>query len=151
MIFMPTANEESETNQTSSIPAEVAMVMSAIEAGAHIQNEQREVRRAKYRTATNLRLFRDDAMAPAWRLYTRDINRRGLGFITPHRLPLGYGGIVLLRDGNGKMERVHCTLSRCREATPGWYEGSLHFNREQPHFDELCVGENSNDEIWNDE
>jgi hypothetical protein len=30
---------------------------------------------------------------------------------------------------------VHCTLLRCREAAPGWFEGSVYFNREQPQFD----------------
>jgi hypothetical protein len=141
MMLMPTEHEELQTIESPSIPPAVAMVMSALEAGAHVMNEQRTLRRVKYRTATHLRLFRDDAMTPGWRLYTRDINRRGLGFITQHRLPLGYGGIIMLRGDNGKMERVHCTLSRCREATPGWYEGCLHFNREQPHFDEIQITE----------
>jgi hypothetical protein len=30
---------------------------------------------------------------------------------------------------------VPCTLLRCRQASPGWFEGCLHFNREQAMFD----------------
>jgi len=151
MMLMSNVNEQVDTTESNTIPPSVAMLMSALEAGEYAVNERREARRNMYRTATHLRLFRDEPSSPGWRLYTRDINSRGLGFITPHRLPLGYGGVVTLRGDNGKMQQVHCTLSRCREATPGWYEGCLHFNREQPHFEEVCVGENSNDEISNDE
>jgi len=137
MLLMPLEENELEMIEPPSVPPSVAMVMSALEAGQHPMEERRTIPRNKYRTTTHLRLFRDDPTAPGWRLYTRDINRRGLGFITPHRLPLGYGGVVMLRGEDGEMEAVHCTLSRCREATPGWYEGCLHFNREQPHFDDI--------------
>jgi hypothetical protein len=61
------------------------------------------------------------------------VSVRGLGFITSHRLPLGYGGLVQLPrpDGKGTMT-VHCTILRCRETAPGWFEGSVYFNRDQP-------------------
>jgi hypothetical protein len=135
MMLTALMNEELET--TKPIPAAVAMVMSALEAGDHSREiEKRAVPRNSYRTTTQLRLFRDERATPTWTLYTRDINRRGMGFVTSHRLPLGYGGVVMLPDADGEPRGVHCTLSRCREASPGWFEGCLHFNREQPHFDE---------------
>ena len=58
----------------------------------------------------------------------------GWGSSPPTVCPLGYGGLVQLPrpDGNGTMT-VHCTILRCREAAPGWFEGSVYFNREQPH------------------
>jgi hypothetical protein len=124
-----------ETFESQPVPDEVAMVMSAMEAGSHCREERRQSRRNHYRTVTQLKLFRDEPSSPGWLLYTRDVNRRGLGFITRHRLPLGYGGIVVLPGEDGIAKLVHCTLSRCREAAPGWFEGCLHFNREQPHFD----------------
>jgi hypothetical protein len=136
MLLMSYANPESEVIETPAVPPAVALLMSAIEAGEYSVGERRQSRRIIYRVTTQLRLFRDEPQTPGWRLYTRDINRRGLGFITPHRLPLGYGGIVMLRNPSGKMEPIHCTLNRCREASPGWFEGSLHFNREQPHYDD---------------
>ena len=58
-----------------------------------------------------------------------------MGFITPHRLPLGYGGWVELLSPRGRKIRAHCTLFRCREAVKGWYDGALYFNREQHVFD----------------
>lgn len=117
-------------------PAQVEMILSAIDAGAHpAAIERRTARRHSYRVRGWLHLFSDGHDAEPRVLYTRDVHARGLGFITPHRLPLGYGGRVHLPlpDGAGTL-KIHCTLLRCREAAPGWYEGSLYFNREQPHL-----------------
>src|SRR3954470_7168130 len=97
--------------------------------------ERREHGRRSYRVHAELRLFSDLPGSPAWVLYTRDINPRGIGFITPHRLPLGYGGHVELLSPKGRKIRAHCTLFRCREAVKGWWEGALYFNREQHVFD----------------
>src|ERR1700722_7017653 len=88
--------ENEESFDTQGIPAEAALVMSALEAGDQSQQEKRIVRRGPYRTITQLRLFRDQPETPGWELFTRDVNRRGMGFLTRHRLPLGYGGVVLL-------------------------------------------------------
>jgi hypothetical protein len=117
------------------LPAEVAMVMSALEAGGGHRIERRLANRFPFRAVAQLRLFRDAPETPAWELFTRDINRRGMGFITRHRLPLGYGGTVALPGTNKRLGPIHCTLFRCREAAPGWYEGSLGFNREQMQFE----------------
>jgi hypothetical protein len=117
------------------IPAEAAMVMSSLDAGVQSLQDRRMCPRATYRTTTHLRLFRDEAGSSGWEIFTRDVNRRGMGFLTRHRLPLGYGGKVILPDLNGDACTVHCTLLRCREASPGWFEGSVTFNREQPQFD----------------
>ncbi|MDB5292739.1 MAG: hypothetical protein JWL69_3980 [Phycisphaerales bacterium] len=115
-------------------PAQVELILSAIEAGQHSRRERRTVSRIPYRAQAKLQLFSDHPNSPAWTLYTRDVNRRGLGFISPHRLPLGYGGLIELRTPDGRVQSIHCTLVRCREAAPGWFEGSLHFSREQPDF-----------------
>ena len=131
-----TATVDSVVNDTTQeIPAEVAMVMSALEAGAPAFQDRRATRRASYRVAANLKLFSDQQPTPPWLLYTRDINPRSLGFVTSHRLPLGYGGIIELPGPNGEPVSVHCTLLRCRQAAPGWFEGCLYFNREQSQFD----------------
>jgi hypothetical protein len=83
----------------------------------------------------DLRLFSDPPGIAPWALYTRDVNPRGLGFITPHRLPLGYGGSIELVTPAGRRARIHCTLFRCRQAVQGWYDGALYFNREQYIFE----------------
>jgi hypothetical protein len=117
-------------------PPQAELVLSAIEAGQHRMGydpgaERRSSKRVSFRVRAQLRLYSDNAGDPGRVVYTRDIHARGLGFITPHRLPLGHGGLVDLPTPAGKIVSVPCTLLRCREAAPGWYEGSVYFNREQ--------------------
>jgi len=116
-------------------PREVDMVLSALEAGQFSQQAQRRVRvRLRYRVRAELRLFSDAPHTPGWTLYTRDVEPRSLGFVTRHRLPLGYGGQVELPDPSGQSVLIPCTLLRCRSTAPGWYEGAVYFNREQEVF-----------------
>ena len=113
-------------------PAEVELILSALEAAAPAHDERRQHQRVPYRALAQLRLFSDQAGQPLWTLYSRDVSVRGMGFITPHRLPLGYGGVVQIpTPRNGRMISVAGTLFRCREVSSGWFEGSLYFNREQ--------------------
>jgi len=116
-------------------PREVDLILSAMEAAEGVPPERREHDRLPYRTRAQLRLFSDAAGIDPWTLYTRDVNARGLGFITPHRLPLGYGGWIELMTPRGRKIRANCTLFRCREAVKGWYDGALYFNQEQHVFD----------------
>ncbi|HEX8916690.1 MAG TPA: hypothetical protein VF796_30350 [Humisphaera sp.] len=120
-------------------PPQAELVLSALEAGRGTSPagpERRGLVRRAYRVKAALRLFSDGPDAPPWPLYTRDVHARGMGFITPHRLPLGYGGEVEVPDpaGGPGTVRIPCTLLRCREAAPGWFEGSVYFNRDQPAF-----------------
>ncbi|HEX8521328.1 MAG TPA: PilZ domain-containing protein [Tepidisphaeraceae bacterium] len=114
-------------------PPEVDLILSALEAGG-ATDERRRVQRMKYHVKAELRLFSDQPAADPWVLYTRDVNPKGLGFITSHRLPLGYGGKLILPSPTGQPITIHCTLYRCREAAHGWFEGALYFNREQWTF-----------------
>jgi hypothetical protein len=131
---MITMNGPIEQVEAEAIPAAAAMVISALEAGTNDEN-RRKVRRAPYRVGAKLKLFSDQQPTPPWQLYVRDVNFRGLGFVTAHRLPLGYGGVIELPTPDGETLSVHCTLLRCRQAAPGWFEGCLYFNREQMAFD----------------
>ena len=115
-------------------PPEVDLILSAMDAAPRPDNDGRRGCRLAYRVRAELKLFADDAELAPWVLYTRDVDPRGLGFITPHRLPLGYGGWVELLTPRGRKQRFGCTLYRCRQAVPGWYEGALYFNREQHVF-----------------
>ena len=123
-IAKPTADEWS---------SEVDLILSALEAGG-APEERRRAERIAYRVKAALRLFSDAPGADAWTLFTRDVNTKGLGFITRHRLPLGYGGKLQLPSPNGQVVTIHVTLYRCREAAKGWFEGALYFNREQWMF-----------------
>ena len=116
-------------------PREVELILSAMDvADDSAPCDARALRgpaRRHYRVQARLHLFSDQVGSPPWTLYTRDVSARGLGFVTPHRLPLGYGGWVELRSPQSRMMRIYCTLFRCREAVKGWFEGALQFNREQ--------------------
>lgn len=97
---------------------------------ADFAHQRRLAPRAQYRTRAKLKLYADPAGTPPWTLYTRDADSRGIGFITPHLLPLGYGGWVTLRAPDGGELRLECTIYRCRKTVQGWYEGALKFHRE---------------------
>lgn len=114
------------------VPAEVEMIMSAMEAGGRFNVQRRAMKRFPWRVQASLRLHVDPPGHPHRVIYTRDIHARSLGFITSQRLPLGYGGVVDLPAADGTILSIACTLLRCRQATPGWYEGVVYFNREQP-------------------
>jgi hypothetical protein len=125
--------------------AEAELIISALEAGApgpapagaassvEMENRRRHPRR-RYLVIADLRLFSDQPGSPRWRLFTRDVSVRGVGFVTRDRLPLGYGGIIELPGPNGRLMSIQGTLFRCREIGNGWYEGALYFNREQWPF-----------------
>jgi hypothetical protein len=115
-------------------PAEVDLIISALEAAGDAHDNRRQHPRRPYRVMADLRLFSDPQTFAPWRLYTRDVSARGLGFITPHRLPLGYGGTVQLTSPAGRMMSINCTLFRCRDIGGGFFEGALYFNREQWMF-----------------
>ena len=126
-----------ETPAPTEWPPQVDLVMSALEAGkfARGDRDRRKARRKILRVTAWLRLFIDGPATPPWTLYSRDVHARGMGFITAHRLPLGYGGLLELPSPNGTWVSVACTLLRCREAAPGWFDGALYFNRDQPAFE----------------
>ena len=115
-------------------PAEVDLILSAMDAGRDANDERRSSLRAPYRARGELRLFSDLPGTQPWLIYTRDADRRGIGFVTQHRLPLGYGGWIELSAPTGRVMKIHCTLFRCRPTAGGWFEGALYFNREQSAF-----------------
>lgn len=126
----PPPLESAEPTSAELWPREVELILSALEAGKQHDNRRRHPR-TRYRVRGELRLFSDLPGAGPWKLYTRDVSARGVGFITSHRLPLGYGGTVELLSPAGNVISVNGTLFRCREVSPGWYEGAIHFNRDQ--------------------
>lgn len=126
---------EVPTPDPGAVPREVEMILSAMDA-AHSSNfDRRSLRRMPYRTSALLKLFSENDSDEPITLYTRDCDSRGFGFITRHRLPLGYGGMVELIDPTGRKLKVQCTLVRCRIGVQGWYEGALSFNRDISQFD----------------
>lgn len=126
---------------STAFPPQADMVLSALEVGraAAPGHDRRALTRRSYRVRATLRLHSDQAGTAPRVLFTRDVHSRGIGFITQHRLPLGYGGVIELPDPKGGPNPLHLTgtLLRCREAVPGWFEGSIYFSREISEFDEI--------------
>ncbi len=129
-------NKPAFRNVGESWPAEADFILSALEAAAPSPSEadRRAPERFVHRALVELQLYSDVVDAAPWTLYSRDATTRDLGFITRHRLPLGYGGVVHLRGPRGEELSIDCTLRRCRETVSGWFEGALSFNREQWAF-----------------
>lgn len=118
-------------------PAEVDMILSAMQAGGGgAWLDQRRAHRVPYRMRAELSLFSEGRGGRSQMLYCRDIDVNGMGFITTEPLPLGYGGTVTIFTPSGQTQHVACTLTRCREAVSGWYEGALRFHARQAVFAE---------------
>src|SRR4051812_42213488 len=103
------------------LPKEVEFILSALEAGQFAGTSRRRAQRIPYRVSAGLKLFSARPDSPPWQVFVRDVNAKGLGFVTRHRLPLGYGGLVTLPAPDGRQLKIDCTLLRCREAVQGWF------------------------------
>lgn len=112
-------------------PAEAKLILSALEAGRQAGHNRRALDRLPFRTKAYFTLHSDGNNARPRILYTRDLHCRGLGFITSERLPLGHGGTLEVTTDDRKTLHISCTLSRYRQTVRGWFEGAMHFNREQ--------------------
>jgi hypothetical protein len=63
---------------------------------------------------------------------TRDANHWGVGFITQVPLLAGYPAVLHLKAPDGSQVMARGCVLRCREIVPGWYEGAIQFQNEQP-------------------
>ena len=134
----PTAAETPNTAvPMRTISEEVDLIISAMEAGGQGFVNRRAEKRIPLRVQATVRLFVDLAGHRARVIFTRDIHSRCLGFLTPERLPLGYGGVIDLPTRDGGILSIACTILRCRLAVPGWYEGMVYFNREQTSLEQV--------------
>ncbi|MCC6238846.1 MAG: hypothetical protein IT448_00890 [Phycisphaerales bacterium] len=112
---------------------EVEFVMSALDVASY-HPERRRHRRQPYRVRAVLHLFSQVEGTDPIEIFSRDVTRRSMGFITRTRLSLGYGGVVELPRPNGEIITIACTLLRCRQINGHWFEGAVHFNRPQAEF-----------------
>ena len=135
------------------LDAEAEMVLSAMDAGragstslaapdlpmrigpaadvVPAPDRRRRGARTGHRVRAGLRLFADAPGVAPWALFTRDVDRRGVGFIARERVPLGHGGRVEFVAPDGRIIEASCTVLRCRPTVNGWCEGALYFNRHQ--------------------
>jgi PilZ domain len=122
------------TQSEEELARQAEFILSALDAGQHRSKERRHAPRVAYRVRAMVRLYSDPDEAQAKTVFTRDVSPRCLGFVTPHRLPLGYGGVLEFEDPEGNPIKLDCTLLRCHETADGWFEGSVYFNRPQWQF-----------------
>jgi hypothetical protein len=113
-------------------PADVDLILSALEAADPRTGHQRKLRRRRFRVIARLSLFVAPLDEGPVRLFTRDADDRHVGFLSEAPVPLGFGGNVELVAPGGQLLSAGCMVYRCRECVPGWYEGVLNFNRKQP-------------------
>jgi hypothetical protein len=116
-------------------PQDVEFVISALEAGSRPHLDERQVKRAKYRVRAMFKLYSEGLDASPILIYTRNVSSRGMGFLCSRQLPISHGGVVLILNFNGDMEKIACIVLRSREASANWFEGAVHFNRPQASFD----------------
>ena len=93
--------------------------------------ERRRAPRARYSVPATVRLS-DASAGPVPTVYVRDVNRWGAGFIVGVRLPVRGKAVVTLAAPQGATVTAACVIRRCREYAPGWFEGTLEFDAEQP-------------------
>ena len=132
----PSLNPSPGTQSDESVdywPAEVDLILSAMRAGGTTWLDQRRRQRIPYRVRSQLTFNADRSRSAT--LYSRDVDPHGMGFITQEPLALGYGGTATFLSPAGKSISVACTVTRCREAVRGWYEGALTFTRSQAIFE----------------
>lgn len=120
-------------------PHAVEFIISALEAGPRPAQERQKLKRSEYRVRATLRLHSDDSESPPRLLYARNVSPKAIAILSPQPLALSHGGILRITTPQGGVTEISCTVLRCREVAPGWFEGALYFNREQRAFnaDEL--------------
>jgi hypothetical protein len=128
-------SQHPESPYSERFPREVEFVISAIEAGPRPLVDRQAIPRMRHRVKAFLRLFSDGPDAVTRVLYTRQASVAGLGFLTNRPLPLSHGGVISVPGPDGQIIEVACTVLRCRQAAPGWYEGAVYFNRAQSLFE----------------
>jgi hypothetical protein len=126
---------QESAEDSSSWTTEAEFVLSALEAAGLPRLDRRDNDRIVFHTTANLRLYSEVENPKPWQLFVRDVTPRGLGFISRHRLPLGYGGMLHLRCPRGAALAIDCAIRRCRAAANGWFEGAIAFNRPQSALD----------------
>ena len=65
-------------------------------------------------------------------IYTRDVSSWGVGFVCRIPLPPGSNAMLHIDGAHGRPLRLMCCVLRCREVTPGWFEGAALLFREEP-------------------
>jgi hypothetical protein len=135
VMTQPVVAAEAAADDPEAWTAEAEFVLSALEAAGLPRLDRRDDDRTVFHTTGKLRLYSETENPNPWQIFVRDVTPRGLGFITRHRLPLGYGGKLHLKCPQQTLLVIDCAIRRCRAAANGWFEGAICFNRPQNALD----------------
>jgi hypothetical protein len=149
---MSWGQKEQEAAETAALPEDAKVVILVLteessttgSADAAAANRRRFPRCA-YQVAATLKKGdgsnADAASAMRMRIYTRDANQWGVGFVAQESIPAGSDAYLILdRPGFARPMHRRCRIVRCREALPGWYEGAAVFHDEEPSLSPEVIG-----------
>lgn len=114
-------------------PESARDMLEVLEQSGVTDDERRRALRARCYAVGRLVLLNPDYEGVEWPLYLRDLTSQAAGFITSLRPPDGEPGVLHFRAGSQLLE-IDCDVTRRCEPAPGWYEGVLHFHRQQSHL-----------------
>ena len=118
---------------TAELPEDVREVMEML--GGHAPPAAVVDRRRSERVPHHVRAAMeiDDALQHTRQtIYTRDVSSWGVGFISRVPLPTGANAMLHIAGVHGRTLQVMCSVIRCREVLPGWYEGAAVLFKEEP-------------------
>lgn len=94
--------------------------------------ERRQFSRCPYVARAAVEL--EDPMGHVLRVkvFSRDANQWGVGLVSQTVLPAGENALLQIEGGDGVDVRARGCIVRCREVLPGWFEGAVLFEQEQP-------------------
>ena len=119
---------EQEQAKPSLIPADAQLVISVLSGEESTAANRRRFTRSAYQVPALLSLRDDASPGPAHvRIYTRDANQRGVGFVTQESLAVGYDAWIYIAGPDREGMRLAGCILRCREVMGGWYEGAVLF------------------------
>jgi len=108
------------------------LVMQILTSEAGAADERRRFSRATYVARATVELTDPMGHAHRIQLWSRDANQWGVGIVTRCTLPVGQSATLQIKGSDGVDIRARGCILRCREVLPGWYEGAVLFEHEQP-------------------
>ena len=97
-------------------------------------HERRVLPRTPYVAATTIVTEPTAAEGPAEQhdVYTRDVNPYNAGFVSTQPIEVGTRVVVRIDLPNGRRFETRARVHRCREFTPGCFEGYVNFSDAMP-------------------
>jgi hypothetical protein len=106
------------------VPADARFVISVLSGEDGPGVERRRFPRCAYTVPAIVEVSHGAAVQTHRRVYTRDVNEWGVGFVMQDPLPVGKDAVLFIAGADREGMQLRCCILRCREVLPGWYEGA---------------------------